>query len=129
MTSECPPWSIKYPPYNVAAYLIMNGLVKNMKANQIHSLFPILEQYELDKLRPNLNNMIKRHASGKQKCNEGLIPDEILEVLRSGSLPKRRGKKATAGLGDAAAGTLSLSTSKFNILLAFFLPLIFYVQT
>jgi hypothetical protein len=52
-----------------------------------------------------------------------------LEVLRSGSLPKRRGKKATAGLGDAAAGTLSLSTSKFKNLLAFFLPSIFYVQT
>jgi hypothetical protein len=47
--------------------------------------------------------MKKRHAAGKQKCNEGLIPKEIMKLLKSGSLP-RRGKKAAAGLADAAAG-------------------------
>jgi len=104
VTDPPPPWNPAYAPHNVCAYLVENDMIVGMKPKQVKGLFPILDQYNLDRFRGTFNNMKKKKAAGTLVVNEGLIPVPLLTILQSGNLPRARGAATAENINEATAG-------------------------
>ena len=113
-----PPWNKDHAPYNALAYLIDKEKVrKGMKPQKVHELLPLFTQYTLTRFRNNYNNMLKKYAAGTLTYNTRVIPENTLEMLRTGN-----------GLGGARLAETSTNINESmegkSIILSFVCPLL-----